>query len=59
MAPGFVLDRDSNSSNKASRWIEGPPEKHWYGLKIRGKAQFEVTTFRCPRCGFLESYAPD
>jgi hypothetical protein len=57
MAQGFVFDRDSSGGNKVSRWIEGAPEKHWYGLKIRDKRQIEVATYRCTRCGFLESYA--
>ncbi len=57
MAEGFVLDADHNGGHKVSRWIEGAPEKHWYGLRIRGKRQIGVQTFRCNRCGFLESYA--
>ena len=58
MAEGFVLDADGNGSRKVNRWIEGAPEKHWYGLKVRGRKQFDVQTFRCNRCGYLESYAP-
>jgi hypothetical protein len=30
---------------------------YWTGTKIRGKEQLEIHTFRCPKCGFLESYA--
>ena len=56
MTEGFVLDVDSHG-NKVSRWIQGAPDKRWYGLKVRGKTQINVQTFRCNRCGFLESYA--
>jgi len=59
MTEGFVLDADHNGGSKVSRWIEGAPDKRWYGLKIRGKRQIKVQTFRCNRCGFLENYAPD
>jgi ribosomal protein S27AE len=58
MTEGFVLDADGNGSSKVSRWIEGPPDKRWYGLKVRGKRQINVQTFRCNRCGFLENHAP-
>lgn len=57
MAEGFIPDEMDNG-RKVSKWIEGSPEKRWYGLKVRGKAQFYVQTYRCPRCGFLENYAP-
>ena len=29
----------------------------WTGLKLRGKAKQDVVTYRCKRCGYLESYA--
>jgi hypothetical protein len=57
MAEGFVVDGDSNGGNKVSRWIEGAPVKGWFGLKVRGKRQIDVATYRCGRCGFLESFA--
>lgn len=58
MASGFILD-NTDSGYKSSSWIEGAPEKsRWLGLKLRGKRRIEVETWRCTRCGFLESYAP-
>jgi hypothetical protein len=39
--------------------VEGAPERGWFRLlKLRGKRQLEVQTWRCTRCGYLESYAP-
>lgn len=41
-----------------AKWIAGEPERSiWTGLKLRGKERLNVATFRCRRCGYLESYA--
>ena len=56
MAEGFVpIDKDGMRG--ISTWIEGAPEKKWYGLKLGRKTRHEIQTWRCGRCGFLESYA--
>ena len=41
------------------KWVAGEPESGFWssGLKLRGKEQLPVTTYRCRRCGYLESYA--
>ena len=42
----------------ASTWVEGEPKKSmWVGVKLDGKKPFEIETWRCPKCGFLENYA--
>ena len=42
----------------SEKWVEGEPQYSiWTGLKLRGKERLPVTTYRCSRCGFLESYA--
>ena len=57
MEEGFMLDR-TYGGNLQETWAEGPPEKSfWTGMKVRGRAQIPVTTFRCSNCGFLESFA--
>jgi hypothetical protein len=57
MEPGFVLDETRNQHAVAT-WIEGAPESSfWMGIKLRGKQRLPVTTYRCRRCGYLESYA--
>lgn len=58
MSEGFV-PTESDSSGAVTKWVEGRPDKRWYGLKVRGKAQFTIRSFRCARCGFLENYALD
>jgi hypothetical protein len=60
MEPGVIIHKDSDSQATAARWLEGPVEKGWFGyLKVRGKRQLGIETFRCRRCSLLESYAPD
>jgi hypothetical protein len=57
MSEGFVVDRTDNGRAVAS-WVEGAPEKSiWSGIKLRGKTQVPIATWRCGSCGFLESYA--
>ena len=59
MDEGFIMD-ESHGAVHASKWVEGPPEKSfWTGTKTRGKKKVQVTTFRCPTCGYLESYAKE
>lgn len=58
MAEGFVTDKTYGAIG-VGEWVEGAPVKSiWQGLKLRGKTKYNVQTWRCSRCGFLESYAP-
>jgi hypothetical protein len=57
MEEGFVKD-EGHGTVHASKWVQGPPEKSfWTGMKTRGKKQVVIATFRCRKCGYLESYA--
>jgi len=56
MEEGFVLDQQRHNAATVSKWVEGSPEKRWWGLNIRGRKVLSVITFRCARCGYLESY---
>ena len=57
MKEGFVLDRDQ-SRNRVEEWVEGEPEpSFWTGVKRLGRTRIEIATYRCPKCGYLESYA--
>ena len=57
MAEGFILDVTQNGGHAASNWVAGAPDKRWYGIKLGGKPKYEIQTWRCGRCGFLENYA--
>jgi len=57
MEEGFILDH-THGGRLQSAWVEGKPQRSfWTGIKMRGTSQHPVSTFRCERCGFLESYA--
>lgn len=58
MAEGYIVDRGESGARRVNQWIEGAPQKSfWQGLKLGGRRQLDVATWRCGRCGFLESYA--
>jgi rubredoxin len=55
---GFLLDRTRND-RVSTEWVEGRPERSfWTGLRLKGKTRLRIASWRCPRCGFLELYAP-
>ena len=62
MERGFVLDF-SQGGNINSTWQAGAPTPQTIlGLKTRSvkldkEKMIQVATFRCPNCGYLESYA--
>ena len=57
MEQGYVLD-EGYGNRTVGQWVAGEPERSiWTGLKFRGKTKLDVTTYRCKRCGYLESYA--
>jgi hypothetical protein len=56
MVAGFVPDSYSLSRQS---WIAGEPDTGFaLTIKIRKRAHLAITTYRCPGCGLLESYAP-
>ena len=57
MESGYILD-EGYGTRTVAKWVAGEPERSiWTGLKLRGKAPHDVVTYRCKRCGYLESYA--
>ena len=57
MREGFVPDH-AQGGYVQTTWYEGPVEKSfWAGLKVSGKSHFQVRSYRCSKCGYLESYA--
>ncbi|MBV9772817.1 MAG: hypothetical protein JO040_02665 [Gemmatimonadetes bacterium] len=56
---GFLLDQ-TNNGVAVTRWAEGFPERSiWTGVKLKGRRQFSVYAWRCPRCFEVRLYAPD
>ena len=57
MSEGFLIDEGYGIAH-AGTWQSGEPRKSfWGGVKKSKKDQTKVSTFRCDRCGYLESYA--
>lgn len=58
MHAGYLLERGHGDMRATAAWIEGEPERSfWQGLRTSDRDVFETRTYRCERCGFLESYA--
>ena len=57
MEAGFVLGH-AHGAVAQSSWVDGTPTpSFWTGLKLTGHQLVPVTTYRCSRCWYLESYA--
>ncbi|HYG61415.1 MAG TPA: PF20097 family protein [Thermoanaerobaculia bacterium] len=58
MEKGVIVDYTHGAATQAE-WAEGEPKYSiWTGLKLRGHERHRIVTYRCTRCGYLESYAP-
>lgn len=58
MTDGFIIDRAHHGTPSQQEWVEGEPVKSfWVGLKLKGREKIAVRTYRCPRCGLLQSFA--
>jgi hypothetical protein len=57
MSMGTVVDQTYGGA-LPEKWQPGEPKSSfWTGLKQDKSAQLQVATWRCDKCGFLESYA--
>ena len=58
MEPGFLIDKADHSMPTQQQWADGEPERSfWTGLKLKGHVKIAVATYRCPKCGLLQSFA--
>ena len=58
MEEGFEISGPFGHPMKPDDWVEGKPEPSiWTGTKLKGKARYQIASYRCERCGYLESYA--
>ncbi len=57
MESGWVADK-TQAGLIQQNWSSGEPQpSFWTGLKAEKDQVVPVTTLRCPKCGYLESYA--
>lgn len=58
LEPGFLLELGDTNVRSVTHWVEGAPEKKLFsGLRTKGRRVLPLTTYRCEKCGYLESYA--
>ena len=59
MEEGFIPDGiGALRAAKPSEWYRGLLQRSiWTGVAQVGKPHFEIRTYRCTDCGYLESYA--
>lgn len=55
---GFVVDQTHYGTADTEKWVAGKVERSfWSGVRTKGRDTYKVTTWRCTKCGLLESYA--
>ena len=55
--PQYLPKFTNRQAREVARWVAGPPVEHrMLGLDLPER-QLPVCTFRCPKCGRLESFA--
>ena len=62
MEKGYLPDRSQSHSLNRPVWAKGEPRpSRWlginFGIKVPDRGTLFVETWRCPRCGVLESFA--
>ena len=63
MVLGYLPEVLDHNMTGMTCWLEGPPDlKTFFGfntglIKVNWKEVIPVSTFRCPSCGLLRSYA--
>lgn len=56
---GYLLDRRQGVQAVVQQWIEGVPQRAWFGgLKLRDVAHGPIVARRCPKCGHLDLWVP-
>ena len=59
MELGFVIETRQPNHDTIEQWVEGIPKRNKWsaGLNTSDKRILPIRTYRCIRCGYLESYA--
>ncbi|HVF65194.1 MAG TPA: hypothetical protein VNE58_14475 [Casimicrobiaceae bacterium] len=61
MEAGFTIDRGDLDVQREAMWASGDPKRSIWAMSAAGNdaRKFAMTTYRCERCGYLESYATE
>lgn len=57
---GFMIDKGDSDLTRQALWASGEPSTSFWRLSAvqSGARTLPVVTYRCKRCGRLESFAP-
>lgn len=61
MEGGFLLDKSQPWGGHPIRWCPGTPQWSKWSSGVRSSQLAtgrRILSYRCPACGYLESYAP-
>jgi hypothetical protein len=60
MERGFIPD-EFRDRNEVTVWVRGTPERSptTSAIELAGRQMWQVATYRCSNCGYLESYAQE
>jgi hypothetical protein len=60
MDHGFIPD-EYRGRNEVTVWVQGKAMRNSAtgAVELRGSRMWQVVTYRCPGCGYLESYTQD
>ena len=45
-------------SARENYWIAGEVKRNFFGVRLPRGPRYEIVTYRCVGCGFLENYSP-
>jgi hypothetical protein len=57
MEPGFMVD-ETRFDHDVQKWVAGMAVRGWLSRLKGPLVAYDVVTFRCAKCGMLESYVP-
>ncbi len=57
METGVILDSQLLDNTRATCWVSAQEQKLGTQADSRAAGQYEVDSYRCIECGFLEMYA--
>jgi hypothetical protein len=60
MEPGFIPD-EFQDLNEVTVWVQGAPARSPTSgaVELGGRRMWQVVTYRCVSCGYLESHATE
>ena len=59
MEQGVTFTASHSAVVGRALWVAGQTRRNWLGRLVVPKGKcYEVVSYRCPQCGYVESYCP-